>query len=337
MNIFNFANIKIFILKRIRSLFKSFGKKENKVLDQIVYENWKKRTDCQNLVWKNQVNDGEYLPKNLVICICFFYKESNFENLKKICKNLSNLAEEIDVTIITNENNENSIKKLHDHTSQGIKNFNIHSVKENYDPFLLPWAHFDIMRRKIADNKFTHFLFIEDDIFISKENVVYWMKGREALKPFNLIPSFLRTEIKKSKNDIYSSDALRKIKFDQMPKVFSTKDDLAFTNVGKDSSYQGCYFMDRNLMLEHLNGPSSKPDYGFFRKEIRENFPTREKANLGLMYADVPFGFLNRHAIPVSINEKKVYNYCLIKHLSNRYADDENSIFGKIKIDKLFY
>ena len=61
MNIFNFANIKIFILKKIRSLFKSLGKKENKVLDQIVYENWKKRTDCQNLVWKNQVNDSEHL------------------------------------------------------------------------------------------------------------------------------------------------------------------------------------------------------------------------------------------------------------------------------------
>ena len=122
-----------------------------------------------------------------------------------------------------------------------------------------------------------------------------------------------------------------------MPKVFSNQNDLAFTNVGKDSSYQGCYFMDKDLMLEHLNGPSSQPDYGFFKKEIRENFPTREKANLGLMYAYVPFGFLNRHVIPVSINKKEVYDYCLIKHLSNRFVNDKNSKHGKIKINELFY
>ena len=49
------------------------------------------------------------------------------------------------------------------------------------------------------------------------------------------------------------------------------------------------------------------------------------------MYADVPFGFLNRHVVPVSINKKKVYDYCLIKHLSNRFVNDENSKHGKTK------
>tara|TARA_B100000029_G_scaffold482605_1_gene532901 strand:+ start:578 stop:1591 length:1014 start_codon:yes stop_codon:yes gene_type:complete len=337
MNLFNFGNIKIFILKKIRSIFRSFEKKEDKVLDQIIYENWKKRTDCQNLLWKNEVSDSKYLPKSLAICICFFYNESNFENLKEVCKNLSNLAQEIDVTIITNENNEAKLRKLHDHINQEIEYFNIHNVLEKYHPFLLPWAHFDIMKKKVANDKFTHFLFIEDDILISKKNVIYWVKSREALRPFNLIPAFLRTELKKSENNVYSTDALKKVKFDQMPKVFSSQNDLAFTNVGKDSSYQGCYFMDKDLMLEHLNGPSSQPDYGFFKKEIRENFPTREKANLGLMYADVPFGFLNRHVVPVSINKKKVYDYCLIKHLSNRFVNDENSKHGKIKINELFY
>ena len=38
-------------------------------------------------------------------------------------------------------------------------------------------------------------MYLEDDIRVSKENIVYWLNARKALKIYNLIPSFVRTEI----------------------------------------------------------------------------------------------------------------------------------------------
>ena len=35
---------------------------------------------------------------------------------------------------------------------------------------------------------------LEDDISISRENIIYWTKARILLKEFNLIPSFILTE-----------------------------------------------------------------------------------------------------------------------------------------------
>ena len=64
--------------------------------------------------------------------------------------------------------------------------------------------------------------------------------------------------------------------------------------------YSAIYFLDRELMLEHLNSPSSSPDLGFFNQEIRDAFPIRERAALALMYYNVPEGFLNRYVIPVN-------------------------------------
>ena len=128
---------------------------------------------------------------------------------------------------------------------------------------------------------------------------------------------------------------MKRMKFEKMPKVFSDSENISFVNVL--NPYNAIYFLDRELMLEHLNGSSSNPDFGFFNQEIRDTFPIREKAALGLMYYNVPEGFLNRHVIPVSAKNKTVYNYCFVKHLPNNYVNDFSKQIAKIKVDDIFY
>ena len=60
--------------------------------------------------------------------------------------------------------------------------------------------------------------------------------------------------------------------------------------------------------------------------------------NLGLIYKDIPDGFFHRSVVPVNKNTKRVEKYCLIKHLSNKYANEKNNKYlANIKIEDIYY
>ena len=44
----------------------------------------------------------------------------------------------------------------------------------------------------------------------SKENIIYWINARNALKIYNLFPSFVRTEVKFENKEIYIVDSTKK-------------------------------------------------------------------------------------------------------------------------------
>jgi hypothetical protein len=87
------------------------------------------------------------------------------------------------------------------------------------------------------------------------------------------------------------------------------------------------YLYDRELMLEHLSGPSSNPDFG--------PWSIREKAAQGLTFVNVPKGFRSRNLVPYDIKRNQIDESCFIHHLPNNYANDPHSQFGKIPVDQL--
>ena len=105
--------------------------------------------------------------------------------------------------------------------------------------------------------------------------------------------------------------------------------------------YSGIYFYDKELMTEHLSGPSKSIDFGhgsYNQKWIipeMQELGLLERASAGLAFKDVPKGFLHRNVIPVDTKLKIIKDYCLIEHLSNKFAN-ENSDFGKIKVEDIF-
>ena len=40
------------------------------------------------------------------------------------------------------------------------------------------------MRKRIADTSFTHFLYLEDDIRVTKKNLIYWINARNSLRNY---------------------------------------------------------------------------------------------------------------------------------------------------------
>ena len=101
------------------------------------------------------------------------------------------------------------------------------------------------------------------------------------------------------------------------------------------------YIYVKELMNEHLNGPSSSIDFGHgaFNTDWINinsiNLDVMAKANSGLMYMNIPKGFFNRHVIPVDINKKIIKNYSLIGHISNEYTN-KVSDYGRIKVKNIF-
>ena len=209
------------------------------------------------------------------------------------------------------------------------------------DPRLLTYSHFEVFKKKIKSKKYTHFLYLEDDILINENNIKYWMVARKALKNTKLIPVFLRTEINFKNKKNYLVDSTRKNLFFFQSKLINNLKNIAFVNLF--NFFTPTYFYDRELMIEHLSGPSSSIDFGhgtFNSDYINPNMielGVMERAATLLAYKDVPLGFFHRNVVPVNIKSKLLKDYCLIKHLSNRFTNEKRSNFGKIPVKKLFY
>ena len=322
----------IYILQRIRKLFKSIGKKEEIINDLILYLNFKKNFNNQNFIDHDFSPDTEVEePIKIAAAITFFYDERKLPTLFKVCKSLDEISNQNEIYIFTNKISTAQQIEL----KNGLKNnIQIIVINEVLNNRLLPWYHLDLMR-KIYDKKdVTHFIYLEDDILIEKSNFRYWVNSRKFLKQINLIPGFVRTELNKKNNEIYAVDFVKKIKLNNLPKI-TINDNYYLVN--NKFPYQGMYLYDRELMKEHLDGPSSNPDCGHGAYDTNYldrrmiNLDLMAKANIGLTYLNYPQGFHNRSVVLYNRKEKKIDNNCQIKHLSNKYSN-LNSMFGNVKV-----
>ena len=333
----------IYLLNRLRVIIKSIGKKEEGLNDLITYFKFKKNSPQLDELNKNNIfnidyNKTEELSLNIAVTIAFFYDEKKIKYLKEVCKNLYSISSNCNILIITNNISDKKkkilLRKVKDKNT--AININIHIIKNLINNRLLPWCHIPVMKNLYKNKKYSHFLYLEDDISLSKDNILYWLKARKVLKKVNLIPGFIRTEEDKKTKNIYAVDftSINKSKF--LPKIKINKN-LYFINY--KFPFQGMYFYDRELMKEHLNSVSSNPDFGHGAFNIQYlnskmiNFDLMAKASVGLIYKDVPKEFLNRLMIPFDYENKKILNNCWIKHLPNKYTK-KKSLYGSIKVDK---
>ncbi len=323
----------IFFLEKIRKILKSLGKKEKKINNLITLNKYKKNQSIFVLNQKD-FDPCEYVQDQLKIaaCIAFYYDEKKISNLKKVCENLNKLSKKVNIFIFTNEVSINDEQNLKKNFQENVK---IIIIKDIVHERLLPWYHVNFMKKLFKENQdITHFLYLEDDILIDKLNFDYWINCRKILKKFNLIPGFVRTEINDKNNEVYAIDFVKENKLKSLPKIIIDKN---YYLVNHKYPYQGMYLYDRELMSEHLFGPSSNPDcgHGAFDTNFIDprmiNLDLMAKANIGLTYLNVPTGFFNRMVSLYNIKEKEIDGKCQIKHLSNKYSNSVSS-FGNVKI-----
>ena len=223
--------------------------------------------------------------KKLAIAVTFHYEESRLQYLEKIASQFSLLADSVLVHIFTNTSDSNK-KSLIDNAVNKDRKSDIYIHTPTYlgHPYLLTWSHLFVFRELFnKDESITHFLYLEDDICVTQKNIEYWLRSREELKSSKVIPSFLRYEKKMGAEDFYATDVTTRLSFKKLPRI---KESEIYYYLNLPEPYQGMYLLDRELMLEHLNVPSSIPE--------RTPWNIREKAAAGLTFVSVPKGCFSK-------------------------------------------
>lgn len=253
--------------------------------------------------------------EKLMVCIAFHYLPERLKYLEEIVKNQANLAKSIDTYVLTQTKKAEEIEQIkailpsHDHI-----NYEILTFDQLRHPYLLTWTHKDVFKNGYFSNKnYDYFLYVEDDIKITHENILYWKNTRPKLKQYGLYPSFMRVEWNDSLKEWMVLDIDRsasRIKLDTEKKAHA--DQLVYVN--KANPYQGMTLYDRELLAEHFESPSFTPSY------IHE-WGIQEKAASGQTFINIPEGFSSRTVIPVDPFRKEVIRDCLIHHIPNKYTN----------------
>ena len=322
----------IYLLERLRKFFKSLGKKELKIHDFIILKKFKEREKNFSLNFENFKPEIQVSEKvKIVAAISFFFDKNKIHNLKKVCNSLIEISKDVEINIFTNHISEDQKKALTENFKENVEIIVIDNIVHNR---LLPWYHLNLMKSLFKREDITHFIYLEDDILIDKNNFNYWVNSRKILKKYNLIPGFVRTEVNELNNQLYAIDFVKKNYYQNLPKI-TVNNYYSFVN--HNYPYQGMYLYDRELMNEHLSGPSSNPDCGHGAYDTNYinpkmiNLDLMAKANIGLTYLNVPEGFFNRMVTLYNKSEKEIDKNCQIKHLSNKYSNTK-SWFGNIKV-----
>jgi hypothetical protein len=265
------------------------------------------------------------VPQKLAICVTCHFDPTRLCYLDQISDHFAALADKVHVTFVTDAGTD-EMKQLKDAVEgKRFKSAFFRPTGLGH-PLLLTWSHFAVFKKLIENTSISHFLYLEDDILLTRDNVQYWMEAREQLRAYKLNPSFLRVEKKNNDTCWYATDTVRRLHFLELPRI-PISDDLYFVSL--PSPYQAMYLLDQELMKEHLSGPSSHPKFC-------PRWGICEKAAQGLTFANVPPGFHSRAVVPYLGRQRRIDDNCLIHHTPNTYANKPTAeSFATVPLDDL--
>ena len=263
--------------------------------------------------------------QTLEIAVTFHFVEHRLDYLWQVAAQFGDLAAHVGVTVVTNAQEASDQERIRSLFTDAAVQLRIAVPQLLGHPKLLTWCHRAVLKERFEqDATVTHFMYLEDDICVRPSNIRYWLEAREALRSSGLIPSFLRYEERIPGGERYSTDVTRRLALGQLPQL-RTAQDYAFLNLPQP--YQGMYLLDRELMLEHMEGPSWDPNFG--------PWGIMEKATQGLTYAGVPPGYNSRNLIGYDLASGQIDDGCLVHHTPNNYTNNPRSKFGKIPLTEL--
>lgn len=264
------------------------------------------------------------LIENILIAITFHYSKERLEYLRDACLQIPFFGFQYKVLIITNTQDDEEVWQIKNQV-QFLSNCDVISMRPVGHPYFLPWGHFPLFKKYYLSNtNISHFMYLEDDIKITPQNIVYWLRGRNELHRFGCYPSFVRFERNIADEMLYLTDITKSLRFQKTPKIKISSD---YFYLSSSQPYQGMYLMDREMMGEYLKSPACSPDFG--------SWGIREKATQGLTFVNVPSGFHSRNLIGCNLSNNSIDQDALIHHLPNNYANNVHTEFGKLRTSQL--
>jgi hypothetical protein len=249
----------------------------------------------------------------------------------------------ITVDIITDKIDNSDIFHIKNFLPNQTKKLKINIINNDYhklpSPWLLAWVHKKLMWEKFNESTVTHFMNIEDDLKINKNNIIYWVNSRRILRDYKLYPSFLRVEWDEDNKDWTSVDAVKGDIFhiNKCPTV-SIHQSYLYINIPR--TYQGMFLYDRELMAEYINSNKYFIDDAFPHWRYAIQFPNSplglgEASHEGLTSHFVPTGCFSRNFLPLDVHLHNLIPDCFVHHVENKYVNLVNSDHGKVPVNKL--
>lgn len=284
--------------------------------------------------------NNAYNTDTLLACITFHFREHRLEYLRQSYESVASLDFKKTIVVITNTEKPSEIDAIKNCLRGGTgSETKIAKFPNLFHPWTLTWCHKGIMKREAVSRNYTYYLLIEEDIEVTRTGIRRWIEYREALRGTKFYPSFLRVEYSKNKKAWVSTDLKVPIGLTSSPRVRLKSNEFAFIN--SSNPYQGMFFYDHDLMLEHIN--SYTFDYKRYgRFEDLDKYPgwggggVAERANFGVSLFDVPKGFYSRNLLPYFHKYAKLDPAMFVHHLDNKYAETNQFGFGVLDIEKIF-
>ncbi len=273
----------------------------------------------------------------ILVTITVHFNAGRLEYLAEVMRSLAEFPVPVmDIVLVTNTADANEIMLLQRLCDEILpaKSATIRSYEYLGHPHYLTWCHREIIARNFGDEgngRYTHFIYLEDDIRLSFVNFSYFIEYREKLREAGLIPSFLRVEYNKFLNGFVDSDNKNQIDVSKQPRMACG--DVVMVNL--PNPYIAFFILDTDLVAEFMRSPSFKRGRSRSVLEMSD-MDVRERAAMGLCHENVPEPFECRYVAPISNATGMALNCAWISHLPNNYANDPNSGFGKIRMDALF-
>ncbi|TPK71267.1 hypothetical protein FJ527_26920 [Mesorhizobium sp. B2-4-18] len=239
----------------------------------------------------------------------------------------------MDVIIVTNTLHKDELGLLNRLSRETLtKNgVSVRSYGDLTDGWDLTWCHKSIIAREFIEEnhgRYTHFIYLENDIRLSFLNFCYFVKYREALRGFGLLPSFIRVEYSTALGGFTSSDVFWPVYVPVQSHVLLG--DMVLVNM--PNPYNPLFILDLELGVEYVQSPS------FDRQASRTvcRWGVAERAAMGLCLENVPAPFQSRYVTPIYQKTDTVPAFAWVWHMPNNYADNPRSALGKVRMDRMF-
>lgn len=197
----------------------------------------------------------------------------------------------------------------------------------------LPWGHVPLLRDAAQSGRFSHLLYLEDDMGFTDQHLRHWCRYRGPLAPLGLVPGFARFEWHEGER--YLVDVVTPL--DPTVRRLALPSDhpgLCREVVNLENPYQGLYVLDRPLAAAYFSQPRS----ALRSRAMPVALGVRERAASGPLFDDVPAGLVSRNVVPVleEGGRPRLDPDCLVEHMAGTYTADPTSAFGSLKVDDVF-
>lgn len=189
------------------------------------------------------------------------------------------------------------------------------------NPRMLTWEHKKFIKPWLegASPGEDFFVYIEDDISLTHENISYFIRNIKTLKRENLIPGFIRYE--KKAGEIRLVDVMS-TEYWERDRSINIDGQLYHSNL---NPYWAGFILDRDLAEEYLESRSFSPVASEF---VPWNI--QERSAMGLTYEAPNPRLRSRMVVPIT--QGRPDPNCLVWHCSNSYSADDHPVVATLTV-----